>query len=85
MLATALSFPAAAWGQAKAAATPAAPAKATATEARAFVEKAEKRLTELSIKYAQADWVSQNFITEDTAALSAGELRASVKNIWSGT
>jgi peptidyl-dipeptidase A len=43
----------------------------TVAEARAFIEKVEKRLWDLSIKYSQADWVAQNFITEDTEALSA--------------
>ncbi|MBI1738145.1 MAG: M2 family metallopeptidase [Acidobacteria bacterium] len=66
MLAAVLSFPATVLGQAKPTAK-----TATAAQARAFIEKAEKRLKELSIQYAQADWVSQNFITDDTAALSA--------------
>ena len=69
MLAAALSMPSAVLGQEKIAAKPAG--KATAAQARVFIEIAEKRLMELSIKYAQADWVSQNFITDDTAALSA--------------
>ncbi len=43
----------------------------TATQARAFMEQAEKQLAELGIKANQASWVAANFITEDTEALSA--------------
>ncbi|HEV8383909.1 MAG TPA: M2 family metallopeptidase [Candidatus Acidoferrales bacterium] len=50
-----------------------APAKAAPgmADARAFTDRVEKRLFDLSLKYSQADWVAQNFITDDTEALSA--------------
>jgi peptidyl-dipeptidase A len=50
---------------------PATPAAPTADEARAFVEKAEKDLYELGVVAAKATWIQQNFITEDTQAVSA--------------
>ncbi len=40
-------------------------------EAEQFVADAEKRLLELNIKYARADWVKSTFITDDTESLSA--------------
>ncbi len=43
----------------------------TIAEARAFVEKAEKRVMDLSIASGRADWVQQNFITIDTEKLAA--------------
>ncbi len=46
-------------------------AKATPAEAEQFVADAEKRLLELNIKYARADWVKSTFITDDTESLSA--------------
>jgi peptidyl-dipeptidase A len=46
-------------------------AKGTPAEAEQFVADAEKRLLELNIKYARADWVKSIFITDDTEALSA--------------
>jgi peptidyl-dipeptidase A len=46
-------------------------AKGTPEEAKKFIEVAEKRLFDLSIKYSQADWVKSTFITDDTEALSA--------------
>jgi peptidyl-dipeptidase A len=46
-------------------------AVATAQEARQFLDNAEKELNELSIKANQAQWVADNFITDDTEALSA--------------
>ena len=45
--------------------------QATAAEADKFIADAEKRLFELNVKYAQADWVKSTFITDDTEALSA--------------
>jgi peptidyl-dipeptidase A len=45
--------------------------KGTAEEAQQFVADAEKRLLELNLKYARADWVKSTFITDDTEALSA--------------
>ncbi|MDQ3668149.1 MAG: M2 family metallopeptidase [Acidobacteriota bacterium] len=46
-------------------------AKGTSAEAEQFVADAEKRLLELNIKYARADWVKSTFITDDTETLSA--------------
>ncbi|MFN2510807.1 MAG: M2 family metallopeptidase [Pyrinomonadaceae bacterium] len=46
-------------------------AKGTPAEAEQFVADAEKRLLELNIKYARADWVKSTFITDDTESLSA--------------
>ena len=40
-------------------------------DARAFIEEAETRLQELSIKSDRADWVQQNFITEDTEKIAS--------------
>ncbi len=44
---------------------------ATVAEASAFVGRAEKRLLDLWIKQSHADWVAQNFITDDTEMISA--------------
>ena len=43
----------------------------TVAEAEAFMKKAEARLAELSVKGNQANWVHENFITDDTEALAA--------------
>jgi peptidyl-dipeptidase A len=43
----------------------------TVTEAQDFMNKAEARLADLSIKDNQANWVHENFITDDTEALAA--------------
>src|SRR5712692_4671548 len=43
----------------------------TVAEAEAFMKTAEARLAEISTKVNQAGWVHENFITEDTEALSA--------------
>jgi peptidyl-dipeptidase A len=43
----------------------------TVAEAEAFMKKAEARLGELSVKGSQANWVHDNFITDDTEALAA--------------
>ncbi|MGZ3183424.1 MAG: M2 family metallopeptidase [Telluria sp.] len=58
-------------------AAPKAPAKPTVAEAERFVKEAEDNLTRLDFDSARADWVSQNFITDDTEAMSAdaGERR----------
>jgi peptidyl-dipeptidase A len=40
-------------------------------EAEKFIADAEKRLLDLNIKTARADWVKSTFITDDTEALSA--------------
>ncbi|MCF6262435.1 MAG: M2 family metallopeptidase [Xanthomonadales bacterium] len=46
-------------------------AAATAEEAKAFIIAAEKKLSQLFIEVSQAEWVYQNFITQDSEALSA--------------
>lgn len=46
--------------------------KLTAADAEKFMTQAEARLGELSVKVNQAEWVQENFITDDTEALSAG-------------
>ncbi len=43
----------------------------TVAEAQDFMKKAEARLAELSVKVNQANWVHDNFITDDTEALAA--------------
>jgi len=43
----------------------------TATEAMAFVAKAEKELGELGVISAKAQWVNATYITDDTDALAA--------------
>jgi peptidyl-dipeptidase A len=43
----------------------------TVAEADRFIDEAEKRLFDLSIKFSRADWVKSTFITDDTEALSA--------------
>jgi len=43
----------------------------TVAEAEAFMNKAEARLAELSVKVNKANWVHDNFITDDTEALAA--------------
>ena len=43
----------------------------TVPEAEAFMKKAEAQLGELSVKGNQANWVHDNFITDDTEALAA--------------
>ncbi len=45
--------------------------KPTVADAEKFMQKAEARLAELSIKANQANWVHENFITDDTEALAA--------------
>ena len=43
----------------------------TLADAEQFMNKAEARLAELSVKVSQANWVHDNFITDDTEALAA--------------
>jgi peptidyl-dipeptidase A len=45
--------------------------KPTVAEAEQFMTQAESRLSELSVKVNRATWVQENFITDDTEALSA--------------
>src|SRR5438034_7297610 len=46
-------------------------ASPTLAEAQDFMNKAEARLAELSIKGNQANWIHDNFITDDSEALAA--------------
>ena len=50
---------------------PAAGPPPTLEEAKAFMDKAEVLLLELSILQSRAQWVQENFITDDTEALAA--------------
>ena len=43
----------------------------TVAEAEQFMNKAEAQLAELSVKVNQANWVHDNFISDDTEALAA--------------
>jgi peptidyl-dipeptidase A len=43
----------------------------TVSQAEEFMKQAEARLAELNVKVNHATWVQENFITEDTEALSA--------------
>jgi peptidyl-dipeptidase A len=45
--------------------------KPTVAEAQQFMDKAEARLAELSLKGNQANWIHENFITEDTEGIAA--------------
>src|SRR5918993_2213526 len=47
------------------------PGSGTKEDAEKFIAEAEKRLMELGIKSARADWVKSTFITDDTEALAA--------------
>lgn len=43
----------------------------TAAEAQKFMDQAEARLADLSVKLNRAQWVQENFITDDTESLAA--------------
>ena len=43
----------------------------TLTEAEEFMKKAEAQLSDLSVKLNRAEWVQENFITDDTEAIAA--------------
>jgi len=43
----------------------------TAAEAQEFMNKAEAKLADLSVKVQRASWVQENFITDDTQAIAA--------------
>ncbi len=45
--------------------------KHTVAEAEQFISQAEARLNELNTRAARAQWVQENFITDDTEAISA--------------
>ena len=48
-----------------------AASKPTVAEAEQFMKQAEARLNDIEVKAAEASWVQENFITDDTQALSA--------------
>src|SRR5579864_8036601 len=50
----------------------------TVAEAERFISQAETRLQDLWIKNGRASWVAENFITDDTEAISA-DAEAAVK------
>ncbi len=56
---------------AQAGAAPAKQGKPTVAEAEKFVHDAEERLQKLGIDAQRGDWVAQNFITDDTEAITA--------------
>jgi len=45
--------------------------KPTVADAEMFMQKAEARLADMNVKANQANWVHENFITDDTEALAA--------------
>jgi peptidyl-dipeptidase A len=45
--------------------------KPTVAEAQKFMDQAEARLAELSVKGNQANWIHENFITDDSEAIAA--------------
>jgi peptidyl-dipeptidase A len=51
--------------------SPTSGATDTPADADKFIANAEKRLFDLNIKSARADWIKSTFITDDTEALSA--------------
>src|SRR5258708_15903082 len=48
----------------------------TVAEAERFIAQAETRLLDLWIKGGRASWVGENFITDDTEAISANPKHA---------
>src|SRR5208282_5312478 len=48
-----------------------AASKPAVADAEQFMKQAEARLNEIEVKAARASWVQENFITDDTQALSA--------------
>src|SRR6185312_5884693 len=44
---------------------------ATVAEAQAFMKKAEDQLEDLNVRANRAQWVQENFITDDTETMSA--------------
>jgi peptidyl-dipeptidase A len=48
-----------------------AASKPTVADAEQFMKQAQARLNEIEVKAARASWVQENFITDDTQALSA--------------
>jgi peptidyl-dipeptidase A len=76
-IAAAAAFSPVAYGQAggsKGKASPSSGASGpapTVADAERFISKAETRLLDLWIKGSRADWLSENFITDDTEAIAA--------------
>jgi peptidyl-dipeptidase A len=56
-------------------ARPGGTAPLTAADARKFIDDAQARLFPLAVAGARANWVNQNFITDDTDALAADSNR----------
>src|SRR5262249_18586364 len=52
-------------------AAPGPATKPSVAEATAFIDKADARLLELSVQQSRAQWVQENFITDDTEQLAA--------------
>jgi len=48
-----------------------AASKPTVADAEQFINQAEARLNDIEVRAARASWVQENFITDDTEALSA--------------
>ena len=48
-----------------------AASKPTVAEAEQFIKQAEVQLNDLAVKAQRAEWVQENFITDDTESLSA--------------
>src|SRR5579864_6650218 len=44
---------------------------ATVAEAQAFMKKAEDQIEDLTVRASRAQWVQENFITDDTETMSA--------------
>jgi peptidyl-dipeptidase A len=62
--------------------------KTGATDAVQFIENAEKRYLDATIKDGRASWVQSNFITDDTELIAAGakdSLIATVKELADGS
>ena len=60
---------------------PAAPPAATAEEARTFLTDVDATLKRVGIAAAQAGWVAQTYITEDTEAIDARETQAAIEAV----
>ena len=43
----------------------------TVAEAQAFMTKAEEQLFDLGVRASRANWVQENFITDDTETMAA--------------
>ncbi len=54
---------------------------ATAAEAKAFIDDVDEGLKKVWIAQARADWINQNFITDDTDALAASAQETSMEYV----